>query len=118
VINRLLVVSAVAAGLLAALAPGAHAAAWKSCGSLSALVDEGNHRATAHVAMRRDPDATIVCATARSVGRRVLRIGPADSLTIATRVWYMDWAAAHDTTFIYSRGPHAIVRVRLTTRPA
>jgi len=85
---------------------------------MSRLVNEGYNRATARVARERDPDTTITCGTARSVARKILKGGPADSVVIAGRVWYMDRTATHGTSFVYSRGPHAVVRVRLSTKDA
>lgn len=54
-------------------AASAQATAWKSCGSMSRLVNEGYNRATARMARERDPDTTITCGTARSVARKVLK---------------------------------------------
>jgi hypothetical protein len=85
---------------------------------VSRLVNEGNNRATARVAMKRDRNTTINCATARSVARKVLQRGPGGSLVIAGRLWDMDWSATRGTSFVYTRGPFAVVRVSISTKNA
>ena len=111
-------IGAVMAAAVFVPAAQAHATTWKACGSVSRLVNEGNNRATAIVSMKRDPNTTIICATARSVARKALQGGPGDSLIIAGRLWYMDRGATQRTTFTYTRGPHAVVRVRISTSKA
>jgi hypothetical protein len=84
--RRILTVLLLALALVAASIASASASTttWRSCGSVSATVNEGLNRATAKVfAITQDGKPRLSCTTARSLTRRVLKFGPGQTCALA-----------------------------------